>query len=97
MKEYWVDIVRREVTFERNCILVEAESAEQAIERVREHYLGKGDVLTCGEEMSEQHSKHLETDESIVVAIGDAEAVGGSPYGEELCRNGVAMADCDCC
>ncbi len=73
MKEYWVDIVRREVTFERNCVCVEAESAEHAQERVSEHYLGKGDVLTYGEEMSEQHSKHLETDESIVVAIGDAE------------------------
>lgn len=73
MKEYWVDIVRREVSFERNCVCVEAESAEQAIERVSEHYLGKGDVLTDGEEMSEQHSKHLETDESIVVFIGDAE------------------------
>lgn len=73
MKEYWVDIVRREVTFERNCVCVEAESAEQARERVREHYLGEGDVLTYQEEMSEQHSKHLETDESIVVAIGDAE------------------------
>jgi hypothetical protein len=97
MREYWVDIVRREVSFERNCICVEAESAEAARERVREHYLGKGDVLTYEEEMSEQHSKHLEIDESQVVAIGDAEAVGGSPYGEELCRNGVALADCDCC
>jgi hypothetical protein len=73
MKEYWVDIVRREVTFERNCVLVEAESEQHAIERVHEHYLGKGDVLTDGEEMSEQHSKHLDTDESIVVFIGDAE------------------------
>jgi len=73
MKEYWVDIVRREVTFERNCVCVEAESAEQARERVWEHYIGKGDELTYGEEMSEQHSKHLETDESIVVSIGDAE------------------------
>lgn len=73
MKEYWVDIIRREVTFERNCVCVEAESAEQARERVREHYIGEGDVLTYGEEMSEQHSKHLETDESIVVSIGDAE------------------------
>ena len=73
MKEYWVDIVRREVSFERNCILVEAESEEYARERVREHFLGKGDVLTCGEEMSEQHSKHLEIDESQVVFIGDAE------------------------
>jgi hypothetical protein len=97
MKEYWVDIVRREVTFERNCVCVEAESEEHAIERVREHFLGKGDVLTDGEEMSEQHSKHLETDESIVVAIGDAEAVNEMPYGDELCRNGVALADCECC
>jgi len=97
MKEYWVDIVRREVSFERNCVCVEASSAEQAQERVWEHYLGKGDVLTDGEEMSEQHSKHLETDESIVVFIGDAEAVYETPYGDELCRNGVALADCDCC
>ena len=73
MKEFWVDIIRREVTFERNCVCVEAESAEQARERVWEHYLGEGGVLTDGEEMSEQHSKHLETDESIVVIIGDAE------------------------
>jgi hypothetical protein len=97
MKEYWVDIIRREVTFERNCVCVEAESAEQARERVWEHYLGKGDVLTDGEEMSEQHSKHLDVDESVVVFIGDAEAVNETPYGEELCRNGVALADCDCC
>ena len=73
MKEYWVDIIRREVTFERNCVCVEAESEDHARERVWEHYLGEGDVLTDGEEMSEQHGKHLETDESIVVSIGDAE------------------------
>ena len=74
MKEFWVDIVRREVTFERNCILVKAESAEHAQERVSEHYLGEGDgVLTYEEESTEQHSKHLETDESIVVFVGDAE------------------------
>ena len=74
MKEYWVDIVRREVTFERNCVCVEAESADHARERVWEHYLGEGDgVLTYEEEGTEQHSKHLETDESIVVFVGDAE------------------------
>jgi len=95
--EYWVDIIRREVSYERNCVCVEAESAEHARERVREHYLGEGDVLTDGEEMSEYRVKPLEIDESIVVEIGDAEAVGGTPYGEELCRNGVALADCDCC
>jgi hypothetical protein len=94
--EYWVDIIRREVTFERSSVCVEAESAEHARERVSEHYLGKGDVLTDGEEMSEQHGKHLETDESIVVEIGDAEAVAETPYGEELCRNGFPVF-CDCC
>ena len=73
MKEYWVDIIRREISYERNCILVEAESAEAAMERVSEHFFGKGDVLTDGEEMSEQHSKHLQIDESVVVEIGDAE------------------------
>lgn len=73
MKEYWVDIVRREVTFERYSVCVEAESAEHARERVSEHYLGEGDVLTHGEECTEDHAKHLETEESIVVFVGDAE------------------------
>ena len=95
--EYWVDIIRREVSYERYSVCVEAESADHARERVSEHFLGKGDVLTDGEEMSEQHSKHLQIDESIVVEIGDAEAVGGTPYGEELCRNGWLIPDCDCC
>jgi hypothetical protein len=97
MKEFWVDIVRREVSFERYNVCVTADSPEHAIERVHEHYLGKGDVLTHSEECTEDHSKHLDTDESEVVFIGDAEAVYETPYGEELCRNGVALADCDCC
>jgi len=95
--EYWVDIVRREVSFERYNVCVEAESEQHAIERVHEHYLGKGDVLTYSEECTEDHSKHLEIDENEVVAIGDAEAVNEAPYGDELCRNGVVLADCDCC
>jgi hypothetical protein len=73
MKEYWVDIVRREVTFERYNVCVEAESEQHAIERVHEHYLGKGDVLTYSEECTEDHSRHLDVDESVVVFIGDAE------------------------
>jgi hypothetical protein len=74
MKEYWVDIVRREVTFERYSVCVEAESAEHAQDRVREHYMGDGDgVLTYEEECTEDHAKHLDTEESIVVEIGDAE------------------------
>ena len=95
--EYWVDIVRREVSFERYNVCVEAESEQHAQERVSEHYLGKGDVLTYEEECTEDHSKHLEIDENEVVAIGDAEAVNEAPYGDELCRNGVVLADCDCC
>jgi len=73
MKEYWVDIIRREVSFERYNVCVEAESEEHAIERVHEHYLGKGDVLTDDEECTEDHAKHLDIDESQVVFIGDAE------------------------
>jgi hypothetical protein len=73
MKEYWVDIVRREISYERYNVCVEAESAEHAIERVSEHYLGKGDVLTHSEQCTEDHSKHLDIGESEVVAIGDAE------------------------
>jgi hypothetical protein len=75
MMEYWVDIVRREVTFERYNVCVTADSPEHAQERVHEHYMGDGDVLTYGEECTEDHSKHLETDESIVVFVGDAEEV----------------------
>jgi hypothetical protein len=97
MKEYWVDIIRREVSFERYNVCVEAESEEHAIERVHEHYLGKGDVLTHSEECTEDHAKHLDIGESEVVAIGDAEAVYETPYSKELCRNGVALADCKCC
>ncbi len=71
--EYWVDIIRREVNYERYNVCVEADSAEAAQDRVREHYLGKGDVLTYEEECTEDHSKHLDIAESEVVEIGDAE------------------------
>ena len=88
--EYWVDIIRREVSFERNCVCVEAESQEHAKERVREHFMGSGDVLTDGEEMSECHSKQLDIDESNVVEIGDAQAV--EPYDES---NVVEIGDAE--
>lgn len=73
MTEYWVEIIRREVSFERNTVCVEAESEEEARERVREHFMGAGGVLTFSEEMSEQHMKHLCVDESQVVEVGEAE------------------------
>ena len=73
---YWVEIIRREVNYERYAVCVAADSPEQAADRVREHYMGDGDgVLTYEEECTEDHSKHLETDESIVVFVGDAEEV----------------------
>jgi hypothetical protein len=71
--EYWVDIIRREVNYERYEVCVEADSAEAARERVLEHYMGVGDVLTHSEECTEQHMKHLDVAESEVVEIGDAE------------------------
>jgi hypothetical protein len=74
MKEYWVEIIRKETSFERNVVCVEAESAEDARSRVREHYMGEGDgVLTYEEECTEQHSKHLGVDCSEVIDIGEAE------------------------
>jgi hypothetical protein len=73
MAEYWVDIIRREVSFERYTVWVEADNADDARSRVTAHYLGDGDgVLTYEEENSEQHVKSLEVDESQVVAVGDA-------------------------
>ena len=72
MAEYWVDIIRREVSFERYTVWVEADSAKEARSRVTEHYMGDGDVLNLEEEISEQHVKHLDLDESEVVEVGDA-------------------------
>ena len=69
---YWVEIIRREVNYERYEVCVEAESAEQARDRVREHYMGVGGVLDCHEEGTEQHMKHLDVADSEVVEIGEA-------------------------
>ena len=71
--EYWVDIIRREVTFERYNVCVTADSSDQARERVLEHYMGVGNVLPHSEECTEQHMKHLDVADSEVVEIGDAE------------------------
>jgi hypothetical protein len=73
MKEYWVEIIRRETSFERNVVLVEATSAEDARSRVRAHYIDGAGVLSDAEERSEQHSKHLGVDGSEVIDIGEAE------------------------
>jgi hypothetical protein len=73
MKEYWVQIIRKETSFERNVVCVEAESALHAKDRVRAHYIDGDGVLTYEEECTEQHSKHLGVDGSEVIDIGEAE------------------------
>ena len=73
MKKYWVDVIRRETSIERNVVLVEASSAEDARSRVRAHYIDGAGVLSYEEEGTEQHSKHLGVDGSEVIDIGEAE------------------------
>jgi hypothetical protein len=72
MKEFWVEIIRKETSFERCMVCVNADSAEEAKQRVREHYMAEGDgVLTYEEECTEQHQKHLGIDGSEIVEIGE--------------------------
>lgn len=72
MKEFWVEIIRKETSFERNVVVVNADSAEDARSRVREHYIDGAGTLTYEEECTEQHSKHLGVDDSEVIDIGEA-------------------------
>ena len=71
MKEYWVEIIRKETSFERYSVWVEAESEDDARDRVEQHYIEGEDNLTTQEENTEQHIKHLGMDSSEVTAIGD--------------------------
>jgi len=73
MKEYWVEVIRKETSFERNVVCIKASSADEAKARAREHYIEGEDILSYKEECTEQHSKHLGVDESEVVDIGEAE------------------------
>lgn len=72
-KQFWVDIIRREESYERYCVLVTGESAEDAQRRVREHYIDGAGTLSQDEEHSEEHSKSLGVEGSEVVDIGKAE------------------------
>lgn len=73
MKQYWVDIIRREESFERYCVLVSGDSAEDAQRRVREHYMDGAETLSRDEEYTELHSKSLGVEGSEVIDIGEAE------------------------
>jgi hypothetical protein len=75
MAQYRVDIIRREVSFERYCVQVEADSADHARDRVEQHYIEGEDNLTFDEECSEQHLKYLDMDSSEVTGIGDVTEV----------------------
>ena len=74
-KQYWLDIIRREESYERYCVLVSGESAEDAKRRVREHYIDGAGTLSQDEEYTEGHSKSLGVEGSEVVDIGDAQEV----------------------
>jgi hypothetical protein len=74
-KQFWVDIIRREVSYERYSVWVEAESEDDARDRVEQHYIEGEDNLTTQEENTEQHSKSLGMDSSEVTAIGDVTEV----------------------
>jgi NH3-dependent NAD+ synthetase len=72
-KQFWVDIIRREESFERYCVLVSGDSAEDAQRRVREHYMDGAGTLSQDEEHTELHSKSLGVEGSEVIDIGEAE------------------------
>jgi hypothetical protein len=73
MNEYWVQIIRRETSIERNVVCIKASSADEAKARAREHYIEGCDILSYEEEGTEQHSKHLGMDGSEVIDIGEVE------------------------
>lgn len=73
MKEFWVEIIRRETSIERNIVCVEANSAEEAKARVYGHYMEGDGLLSDAEQNTEQHNKHLGVDETEVIDIGEAE------------------------
>jgi hypothetical protein len=75
MKQFWVDIIRREESYARHSVLVSGESAEDAKRRVREHYIDGAGTLSYGEECTEQHTKSLGVEGSEVINIGDAQEV----------------------
>ena len=52
------------------------------------------DGLTYSQAASKlgQALMHRAACEGLIVSPDDE-----APYGDELCRNGVALADCDCC
>lgn len=66
---YWVEIIRREVNYERYAVRVEAGSPDEAEQRVREHYTGDGNVLTDEERASEFHDEHMHNVEDEITEI----------------------------
>ena len=69
MANYCVAFVRKEITYERYYVNVEADSEAEALERTRLHYMEGESVLTEDEESTEYHSKTLDCDGGDVVEI----------------------------
>lgn len=75
MAKFEVQFLREETTIERCCVEVEAATAEEAMERVRLHYIEGEPVLTDEEAYTEQHLKCLGIEDSRPVEIEDAREV----------------------
>jgi hypothetical protein len=72
MAKYEVRFIREEVSIERCYVEVEAASPEDAMERVRLHYMEGESALTTEETYTEEHLKCCGVEESRVVEIEDA-------------------------
>lgn len=77
MGKFDVAIVRKEVSYERYYITVEADSADHAMARVHGAYLGDGEPLSDDEVESQWHSKCIDCDGGDVVEVSWADPAGG--------------------
>lgn len=69
MGTFSVAFIRKEISYERYYVDVEASSDAEALDRVRRHYMEGEDVLSEAEESTEYHSKCVDCDGGDVVEI----------------------------
>lgn len=72
MARFEVEFIREETSVERYSVLVEADSAEAAREKVRLHYMEGEETLTDEEENTETHEKCLVVEDSEVTQVWEA-------------------------
>lgn len=72
MAQYMVEMTREEISYSRCYVTVNAETPEQAREKVRLHYIEDHHELTPEEETTEWEAKCLGIEDSRVVKVGEA-------------------------